>query len=45
MAVLKLKNQLLTFDTNCYLINETAKLLGAWQYIIDQTRPGPRSLK
>ncbi|RYE88983.1 MAG: hypothetical protein EOO37_05835 [Cytophagaceae bacterium] len=36
---LKFENQVVTFDANCYLSNETAKLLGVLQQIVDRTKP------
>ncbi len=36
---MQLENQVLTFDTGYYLINDLPPLLGALQYIIDRTRP------
>lgn len=36
---MQLENQVLTFDTGCYLINDLPTLLGVLQHIVDRTKP------
>lgn len=36
---MQLENQVFTFDTGYYLINDLPRLLGVLQHIVDRTKP------